>query len=74
MVLSFAVVDLLPKNLLINLLPPCFMVAVPEIEDDFEETLGRSLTSLTVIGAIAPNMSPKAQLPTVHFEELGLVA
>ena len=50
------------------------MVAVPEIEDDFEETLGRSLTSLTVIGAIAPNMSPKAQLPTVHFEELGLVA
>jgi hypothetical protein len=44
--------DLLPKNLVINLFPPCFMVVVPEIEDDFEERLGRSFASFVTPGAI----------------------
>jgi len=49
---SFVVEDLLPKNLFINLFPPCLIVDVPEIEDVLEETLGRSIASLGHVDAI----------------------
>lgn len=71
---SFVAEDLLPKSLLNNLLPLCFMVGVPDPEDDLEETLGRSITSMLVtIDAIVVNTPQLSRFSVFHFEELELV-
>ena len=75
MEVSFNATELIlpPKSLLINLLPPCFIVAVvvfPEIEADLEREAPAELSSLVSLiptGGITPNILPA--LPVVHLQK-----
>jgi hypothetical protein len=75
MEVSFEVeeVVLLPKNLLINLLPPCFIIVVPEIEDDLGGGAIGSLASLIPTGAITPNILPTFACTSLSDVRMGLL-